>query len=275
MDLPDSDIVFAGSVPELYDTYLVPVIFEHFAQDLATRVSQLEPSSVLEVACGTGVVTRRLSEALDSSVEIAATDLNQPMLDYACSVSDGPQVRWRQADVMNLPFDDDSFDVVVCQFAVMFFPNKPAALREIRRVLKPGGSLIFNVWDKLDNNHFPAAVESVAGLMLPEDPPVFLGRTPYGYYERSEVLGHVAEAGYACDPTWIPMQLDSVAESAEHVALAFCHGTPLRNEIEARGGQLDDVTRAAAAELTHRFATDEDTGNIAGLMSAFVVVAIS
>src|SRR5690349_2607472 len=123
------DTVFAGSIPELYETQLVPLIFEPYAADLARRVAALHPSRVLETAAGTGVVTRAMARLLPAHAELIATDLNQPMLDRAAAVGTERAVRWLQADAMRLPFDDASFDVVVCQFGVMFFPDKAHAFR--------------------------------------------------------------------------------------------------------------------------------------------------
>jgi ubiquinone/menaquinone biosynthesis C-methylase UbiE len=140
-----ADKVFAGSIPEVYDTYLVPLIFESYAADLARRVAARRPARVLEIATGTGVVTRAMATALSSSVTIVATDLNRPMLDRASAVGTFRPIEWRQADAMELPFGHGSFDVVVCQFGAMFFPDKPRAFAQARRVLVAGGALLFNV----------------------------------------------------------------------------------------------------------------------------------
>jgi ubiquinone/menaquinone biosynthesis C-methylase UbiE len=140
---------FSGAIPELYEAYLVPLIFEPYAADLATRLAARSPSRVLEVAAGTGVVTRALTRTLPASTSIVATDLNQAMLDRARAVGTAYPVEWRTADALALPFPDRSFDAVVCQFGVMFFPDKPRAYAEARRVLRPGGAFVFNVWDSL------------------------------------------------------------------------------------------------------------------------------
>src|SRR5438128_117370 len=145
----EPDVVFAGSIPELYDRYLVPLIFEAFAADLVARLEGVRPASVLEVAAGTGGVTRAMAARLPETVAITASDLNQPMVDYAAALGTSRPVRWRQADAMDLPFDDHSFDAVVCQFGVMFFPDRPRAFAEICRVLRPGGVFVFNVWDRI------------------------------------------------------------------------------------------------------------------------------
>jgi ubiquinone/menaquinone biosynthesis C-methylase UbiE len=150
-----SDKVFAGSIPELYERLLVPLIFECYARDLAARVAAAIPNDVLEIAAGTGVVTRAMAARLPSGARIVATDLNQPMLDEAAKrLPSDARVAWQQADAMALPFPDASFDVVACQFGAMFFPDKVAAYRQARRVLRSGGRFMFNVWDKIADNEF-------------------------------------------------------------------------------------------------------------------------
>jgi ubiquinone/menaquinone biosynthesis C-methylase UbiE len=146
--MPEIDKLFAGSIPENYDRYLVPLIFESFAQDIAQRVAALSPSTVLETAAGSGVVTRALTPSLSPDASYVVTDLNQPMLDYAATrQAADTRISWRKADALALPFEDAAFDVVCCQFGVMFFPDRQSGYREAKRVLKPGGYFLFNVWD--------------------------------------------------------------------------------------------------------------------------------
>ena len=169
-----TDKLFAGSIPENYERLLVPLIFEDYARDLAERVARVEPQDVLETAAGTGVVTRALASRLPANVRYVATDLNQPMLDHAAAKQpDENRVTWRQADALALPFEDQKFDVVVCQFGAMFFPDKVAAYREARRVLKPGGHLFFNVWDRISANEFADVVIEALAALFPQDPPRF------------------------------------------------------------------------------------------------------
>jgi ubiquinone/menaquinone biosynthesis C-methylase UbiE len=174
MSSPNTDKVFAGSIPKLYDTYLVPLIFEPYAADLVNRLRATTLSLVLEIAAGTGVVTRALASALPESATIVATDLNQAMLDQASVVGTKRAVEWRQADAMQLPFPDATFDAVACQFGVMFFPDKPKAFSEARRVLKPGGIFIFNVWDRIEDNEFAHTVTTA----LPGPYAPWLSRPP-------------------------------------------------------------------------------------------------
>jgi ubiquinone/menaquinone biosynthesis C-methylase UbiE len=175
----ETDKVFAGSVPENYDRYMVPLIFAPYAADLAERAASLSPYAVLEIAAGTGVVTRALSPKLSPDASYFVTDLNQPMLDYAAS-RQGPDTRitWRQANALALPFENAAFDVVCCQFGAMFFPDRSAAYREAKRVLKPGGHLLFSVWDRIEENVFADDVTKALARIFPNDPPRFLARTP-------------------------------------------------------------------------------------------------
>jgi ubiquinone/menaquinone biosynthesis C-methylase UbiE len=177
------DAVFSGSIPSVYDRYLGPLIFEPYAQDLATRLSALHPEHVLETAAGTGIVTRALVRSLSPGVRIVATDLNQPMLDHAAERVPPGHVSWQKADAQALPFPDGAFDAVVCQFGVMFFPDKQKAYREARRVLKPSGHFILNVWDKIEHNEFADLVTAAVTDMFANDPPRFLARIPHGYHE--------------------------------------------------------------------------------------------
>ncbi len=266
----ESDLVFAGSVPELYDRHLVPLIFEPYAQDLATRLGRVDVGSVLEVAAGSGVVTRAMADGLSQRVAITATDLNQPMIDHARSVGTSRPVRWQAADVMDLPFDDGTFDAVVCQFGVMFFPDRRAAFAEIARVLRPGGVFLFNVWDSITHNEFADVVTSAVGGLFPDDPPLFLARTPHGYYDEPVIQADVAAGGFTAPADFEALEARSRARSADIPAIAYCQGTPLRNEIEARDpSRLAEATAVAAAAITQRFgATDVD-----GLVRGYVITA--
>ena len=191
--MQSADSVFAGSIPALYDRYLGPALFDPYAADLARRVVDLSAGAVLETAAGTGRVTRVLAQALPDSVSIVATDLNQAMLDFATAQPGGDRVSWRQADALALPFEGARFDAVVCQFGVMFFPDKPAGYREAARVLKPGGRFLFNVWDAIEANTFALVTTEALSGQFPENPPLFLPRTPYAYY-RTDVIGAVYAA---------------------------------------------------------------------------------
>jgi ubiquinone/menaquinone biosynthesis C-methylase UbiE len=260
---PDTDKAFTGSIPKIYETYLVPLIFQPYAVDLVTRVASHAPSRVLEIAAGTGVVTRQMAAVLPQSVSITATDLNQPMLDWAGNIEIARPVQWLQADALQLPFEDGEFDAVVCQFGVMFFPEKQKAFAEARRVLKKGGLLIFNVWDRIEENEFTHTVSSALAAFFPENPSRFMERTPHGYHDPSTIERDLNNAGFIAPAEISTLAARSQATSARIPAIAFCQGTPLRNEIEARGpSRLAEATEFVTQALTEQFGTGPVDGKI-------------
>lgn len=268
MNTSDTDKVFAGPVPKLYQLHMVPMLFEPYAADLAHRLAARSPARVLELAAGTGVVTRHLATLLPAGSAIVATDLNPAMLEAAQELGTTRPVAWRQADAMQLPFDDASFDAVVCQFGVMFFPDKPQAFAEARRVLSPGGVLLFNVWDRIEENQFADTVTQALAAFFPEDPPRFMVRTPHGYHDVAAIGHDLAQAGFTAAPEIATLAARSQAVSAPIAALAYCQGTPMRGEIEARdAARLGEATEAAAEALARRFGT----GPIDGKMQAHIV----
>jgi SAM-dependent methyltransferase len=262
------DKVFAGSIPDLYQRHMVPLIFEPYAEDLAARLRSRGVSRVLEIAAGTGVVTRALARELPRACEIVATDLNQAMLDQAAAIAIARPVEWRQADAMQLPFVSASFDALVCQFGAMFFPDRPKAFAEMRRVLKPGGVLLFNVWDRIEDNEFADLVTQALAEIFPSDPPRFMARTPHGYHDVAAIRRDVAAGGFAAAPRIETIAARSRAESARIAALAYCQGTPLKSEIEARGAaRLGEATEIATARIARRFGS----GAVDGKIQAHVV----
>jgi len=264
-----TDKVFAGSVPEIYERFFVPLIFEPYALDMASRISAAKPHDVLETAAGTGVLTRALAARLAPDARITATDLNQPMLDQATARQSDPQhVTWRQADALALPFPDQSFDIVACQFGAMFFPDKVQGYREAGRVLRPGGVFVINVWDRIEDNEFADVVTERLARMFPNDPPRFLARTPHGYHDGDRIRDEIRAAGFH-DASIDAVEAVSEAASARDAAVAYCHGTPLRNEIEARAPDgLAHATDAATQALEERYGTGPVAGRIKALMIA-------
>ena len=263
-----TDRIFAGSIPKLYESHLVPLIFAPYAADIAQRLASRLPTRVLEIAAGTGVVTRALASALPERTPIVATDLNQAMLDQAIKTGTSRPVEWRQADAVQLPFGDAAFDTVVCQFGAMFFPDKAKAFSEARRVLRPRGVFIFNVWDRIEDNEFADVVTVAMSAVFPEDPPRFLARTAHGYHDRATIEQDLAQGGFTAAPEIVTIAARSRAESARIPAVAYCQGTPLRNEIEARNAAgLDNATNVAALAIGERFGD----GVVDGKIQAHVV----
>ena len=194
----ETDKVFAGSIPENYDRYMVPLIFEPYAADIARRAASMSPRAVLETAAGTGVVTRALAPKLSPRASYVVTDLNQPMLEYAASrQAPDSRIKWRQADALALPFENAAFDLVCCQFGAMFFPDRSTGYREAKRVLKPGGYFLFNVWDRIEENVFADDVTNALAKIFPSDPPRFLARTLHGYHDTALIRSELEDAGFS------------------------------------------------------------------------------
>jgi ubiquinone/menaquinone biosynthesis C-methylase UbiE len=267
-----TDKAFVGSIPEIYDTYLVPLIFEPYAADLAERVAALKPKHVLETAAGSGVVPRALAPQLPADAQYVVSDLNQPMLDRAAARQrKDTRISWRQADALALPFEDRSFDVLCCQFGAMFFPDRVNGFREARRVLKSDGRFLFSVWDRIEDNDFALLVTNAAAEIFPKDPPRFLARTPHGYSDRSRIEADVRAAGFK-HVNIVTLQKPAHAPSPRHPSIGFAQGCPLRNEIEARdASKLDAVTDLGVELIAHKYGG----GVIAGTIQAIVVEAWS
>jgi len=266
----EADRIFRGSIPALYDQHLGPMIFAPYAGDLASRLVDMRHGRILETAAGTGIVTRALVSALPESVSIEATDLNQPMLDHASSQLPSARVTWRQADAQALPFPDGVFDAVVCQFGVMFFPDKPRAFSEAYRVLRPGGRFLFNVWDRIEENEFADIVVQSVATLFPDDPPMFLARTPHGHHDTALLEAQLRAVGFGAVTTETVTR-ESAAPNPLSVAVGYCQGTPMRNEIEAHDpSRLIEATDVAAAAITKRFGS----GPVTGKIRAHVITAV-
>ena len=266
--MSQGDADFVGAMPEFYDRFVGPALMEPYAADLAARLS-LESGDVLEIAAGTGFVTRELLGRLPDQVKIVATDLNQPMLDRAAEIISSDRITWRKADAQALPFEDASFDAAVCQFGVMFFPDRDEAYREALRVLRPGGTYIFNAWDKIEFNGFSQAVTDGLAEHFPDDPPRFLARTPYGYNDIELIAKEVDRAGFV-DVTVETVTERGHAASHKNPAIGLCQGGPMRAEIEALDpAGLDAATEAAARKIAERYGT----GPVHAPLQAHVVTA--
>lgn len=251
----DRNVVFAGDIPENYDRYLGPVIFEPYAEDLVSRLKNKKLDRVLEIACGTGIVTRRLRDTLPAEVEIVATDLNPDMFEFAkTKFRNGENVRWQQADASALPFPDDSFGAITCQFGYMFVPDKAAAMREAHRVLKSGGTFLFNVWDSFDANPFAQIAHTTIASFFDHDPPRFY-EIPFSLHDSKVVRGFLENAGFD--------KIDSFAEtkscranSAKEFATGLVRGNPVGAEAAERGVDPDRLIDAVAKKLSERFGAE-------------------
>ncbi len=245
--MPSSPAAFSGSVPQYYDRYLKDLIFDPIAAELVGRIPIGDGLRILELACGTGILTRRLLEALPDDARVVATDLNESMITYAREVVADERVTWQAADAQDLPFADESFDVVVCAAGFMFLPDKPLGFREARRVLVRGGLLLGNTWHGLEDNPTPAAVDHALHRLFPDDPPQFLN-TPYGYGDHERIRADMEAAGWT-DTEFGDFTAASEVPSAEGVALGWARGTPLSGQLADRGADVDGVIAAITEAL--------------------------
>lgn len=259
------DTAFTGSVPATYDRLLGPLLFDPFAKIVAERAAQLSPRRILETAAGTGILTARLARAMPDA-EVVATDLNPAMLDVAASRINFGKVSFRPADALDLPFGERAFDLVVCQFGAMFFPDKVTGHAEARRVLRDGGHYLAIIWNRIAENPVSEAVHQAVAALFPANPPSFLGRTPFGYSDPQRIEGDILNAGFS--EVHIEVVPASSRVSAEDAAVGMCQGCPLRGEIEAHGGDaLEAATRAAIDALARVDGTFQP-------MSALFVTAV-
>ena len=247
---------FIGNIPEHYDTGLGPVIFVDYAVDIARRTAACGPARVLETAAGSGIVTRQLRDVLPSGVHLTATDLNAPMLEVArTKFRPGEAVDFRPADAASLPFSDGAFDAVVCQFGVMFFPQKETAFREAHRVLSPGGHYLFSVWDSHRHNPFGRIAHETAASFFPADPPQFYN-VPFSYYWIDPIKESLIESGFNNINVAVVKLYKEIPDVARF-ARGLIHGNPLIDQIRTRGGvEPDRVVDALARALRAEFGTD-------------------
>lgn len=261
---------FTGSVPKTYHAHLGPLLFEPYAKDITARLAPRENHRILELACGTCIVTQHIARAMPPTAKLTATDLNDAMIDVArASFAADPRVTLQKADASSLPFLDRSFDVVVAQYGVMFFPDKVGAMKEARRVLAPGGKYLFNVWDSLQHNPIPRIVQETLTRLLPDNPPHFLAKLPYGWFDDAEIQRTVLAGGFTrCEIETV--SFPSIAPTAEDAARGFIEGTPVLAALAERGITDPTPFRHAAAK-----ALAETLGNApcTSTMRALVVTA--
>jgi ubiquinone/menaquinone biosynthesis C-methylase UbiE len=251
--MPTNNAAFVGSIPENYDRYLGPVLFDPYAADLVSRLNVSENAAVLELACGTGIVTRRLRDRLGPEAKLVATDLNDAMLAYAArKFGSQENVEWKQADAIDLPFTDQSFDAVVCQFGLMFFPDKEKALRETYRVLKPGGTFLFNVWDAIEHNDLPNLAHTIITRFFADNPPDFY-QVPFSFHDQETIGSLLSAAGFReIQLSLVP--LPSMSPSADEVTIGLVHGNPVINAIRERSeSSLPEIEATIAAAVTTQF----------------------
>ena len=249
--MTDINARFIGSIPENYDRHLGPVLFEPYARDLARRLDLKEGARVLEIACGTGIVTRHLIDRLPPKGRLVATDLNEPMIQHARGkMPNAKGVEWKQADACALPFEDASFDAIVCQFGLMFVPDKPLAMKEARRVLAPGGLCLMSVWDSLERNQFARIAHETINSFFVTDPPTFY-QVPFSLHRADALRALATDAGFA-EVRVEPVSLQGESASARSLATGLVEGNPVGNTIRERGGIREDEAIEAVAKVLGR-----------------------
>lgn len=263
-----SDTTFDGSIPGIYDRYMVPLVFEPYARAVAERAALLGPRRILETAAGTGVVTEALQRALPES-EIVATDLNAPMLEQAARRVSNPRVRFQPADAQALKFNDASFDLVVCQFGVMFYPDKVLGNAEARRVLRNGGHYILVIWDRVERNLATMFAGRAVAEIIPGEAACFYERVPFRYHDPVLIEQDLRAAGFE-QIGFENLELCSRAASARDAAIALVQGTPMRADIEQVAPQMLGPATDAAAQALMQF---EGPNGFEAPMAAHLVTA--
>lgn len=255
---------FTGSIPENYDAGLGPVLFADWAREIALRAAALAPASVLELAAGTGIVSRQLRDQLPAASRLVISDLNPPMLEIAAGrFKDGEAVEIESADAMDLHYADDSFDLVLCQFGVMFFPDKARSHAEVLRVLKPGGSYLFTTWDSLQVNGFANTIHETICDFFPDNPPGFY-KVPFGYHDRAEIASLMRDCGFdAIEVTQesLPARIASAAQFSR----GLVYGNPLYQEVLDRGGEPELLRAALEQAIDTRIGAEIDLGVVVAL----------
>ena len=266
--MPDQELRFSGSVPENYDRLMVPLIFRPYAEELTRRVKAIGPRKVLETAAGTGVVTKAIHDALPDA-KIIATDLNPPMLEVAGQRVRSERVRFVQADAQDLPFEDGSFDLVLCQFGSMFFPDKIRAHSEARRVLREGGRYLLAIWDRIERNQISNAAQEALVEYFPQDPPMFMREGPFGYHDTSRIESDLRDAGFKSVEIET-IERRSRCPSAHDAAMAFFYGTPMGVEVEEKAAGSSERVFASVERALRRI---EGPGGLDAPMAAHIVTA--
>ncbi len=240
---------FGGSAPEYYDRLLGNAQFKLFGRDLAGRIPQRPGGALLEIACGTGIVTRALRERLAPEVPLVATDISRAMLDYAqARHADLRGVEWKEADATRLPFGDGAFGAVVCAFGIMFFPDRELGMREARRVLRKSGRFLFNVWDGLENNPHGRANAAVMDELFPGDAEMTFAAMAYGYNDRKAIGAALQASGFG-EVRFEAVRLPVELPSARDYATGQMRGTPRGMLVEKKGRTIDEVIDKVAAAL--------------------------
>jgi len=256
--MADKSSEFTGEIPRNYDECLGPVIFEYYAGDMARRVAETGPETVLELAAGTGIVTRKLRDALGPQAVLVATDLNEPMLEVAKTKFDNAEaIRFRQADAQNLAFETDAFDVLACQFGHMFFPDRVAAHGEAKRVVRSGGRYVFSTWGHMEQNPFSRIAHDTMAELFEGDPPGFY-EVPFSLHDPAQVTAELAQAGLN-DVTHTEIAHEPTVTDFGHFAHGLVFGNPAIEDVRACSGDPSAVRKEIAGRLRAAFGQEPNT----------------
>ena len=249
--MDNNSAAFVGSIPDFYDRGLGPVIFADYAQEMARRVAALAPRSVLETAAGTGIVTRALRDALPPETSLVATDLNPPMLAIAQGKArPGEKLTFQTADAQALPFADNSFDVMVCQFGIMFYPDRAKGYREALRVLAPGGRYLFSVWDAHRYNGFARITDTLIRKTFPDNPPGFYA-VPFSCAPVDPIKEALIDAGFTGISIEV-LPIDKRVDDLDLFTRGLIFGNPVLDQIKARGVTTPEAMQAELADIFRR-----------------------
>ena len=239
---------FTGNVPLNYETYLGPLFFEPYAQDLADRLPNNKYGKILELACGTGRVTKYLVQKLREDGTLVATDLNEAMLSIGREKVADPRIQWSRVDAHELPYDEESIELIVCQFGVMFFQDRPEAFKEAFRVLKSGETFLFNTWDHIRHNTLTEVTRKVMDQIFPNDPAPFLTKGPFSFFDKEQIHQLLADTGFR-DITIDTVRITSTATSVQDCLNGIVDGTPIAAYLQERNTPAEEVKEKVAAAL--------------------------
>ncbi len=259
-----ADASWIESMPERYDTCLGPALFAPYAEHLAQRAARWAPSRVLEVAAGSGIVTRALIDSLPAA-RITATDLNPSMVEWARRHHAG--ATWQVADAQDLAFDPATFDLVVCGFGAMFFPDRASAYAQMRAALTDGGRALLSIWDTVEGSTLPAAVVDCLRELFPNAPDPFIVRVPHGYHDPDQISADLQKGGFASVDVERVVLHGAPTDPAVLVE-GICRGTPMRFELQ-QWGDADEITRQLQDLVVARLGREP----VVGALAAFVVTA--
>ena len=233
-------------IAEKYDRYLAPFLFEPFAQDLSSRITSANYRDVLELACGTGRVTRHLRKVLPEQTKLVATDLHPDMIRIASEQLLNENINWQTADAQQLSFPDESFDLVVCQFGLMFMQDRMKALSEVHRVLRPGGKFIFNTWDKIENNGAIYLGNQIICSYFPENTPSSY-RVPFSMHQPDLLETNLVAAGFK-NIKVSGVEKEGLSPSAKDAAIGIVEGNRIYYHIMKKDPNLVEVIRNAVEQ---------------------------